>query len=63
MSRTGEIEELPPNFNEEGNPIIIEEGSKMGASNAPTMEELMRRLEKLTTENKKLRAKAKGDVK
>jgi hypothetical protein len=63
MSRTGEIEELPPNFNEEGNPIIIEEGSKMGASNAPTMEELMRRLEKLTTKNKKLRAKAKGDVK
>jgi hypothetical protein len=63
MSRTGEIEELPPNFNEEGNPIIIEEGSKMGASNAPTTEELMRRLEKLTTENKKLRAKAKGDVK
>jgi hypothetical protein len=29
-------------------------------SNAPTLEELMRRLEKLMTENKKLRAKANG---
>jgi hypothetical protein len=44
MSRTREIEEVPPKFDEEGNPIIIEEGSKMGASNAPTLEELMRRL-------------------
>jgi hypothetical protein len=32
----------------------------MGASNAPTLEDLMRRLEKLTAENKKLRAKARG---
>jgi hypothetical protein len=59
MSRTREIEEVPPKFDEKGNPIIIEEGSKTEASNAPTLEELMRRLEKLTAENKKLRAKAK----
>jgi predicted RNase H-like nuclease (RuvC/YqgF family) len=60
MSRTGEIEEVLPKFIEEDNPIIIEEGSKMGASNATTLEDLMRQLEKLTTENKKLRAKAKS---
>jgi hypothetical protein len=60
MSRTGEIEEVPPKFDEEGNPVIIEEGFKTGASNAPTLEELTRSLEKLMTENKKLRAKARG---
>jgi Flp pilus assembly protein TadB len=37
-----------------------EEGTKSGASTGLTLEELMRRLEKLTAENKKLRAKAKG---
>jgi hypothetical protein len=40
--RTGEIEEVPPKFDEEGNPIIIEEGSKMRASNATSLEDLMR---------------------
>jgi hypothetical protein len=60
MSRTEEIEEVPPKFDEEGNPVIIEEGFKTGASNAPTLEELMRRVEKVTSKNKKLRAKAQG---
>jgi hypothetical protein len=60
MSRTGEIQEVPQKFDEEGNPITIEEGSKMGVSNAPTLEDLMRRLEKLTTENNKLRRKIKA---
>jgi hypothetical protein len=60
MLRTRKIEEVPPNFDEEGNPVSIEEGSKAEASNAPTLEELMRRLEMLTIENNKLRAKAKG---
>jgi hypothetical protein len=32
----------------------------MGALNAPTLEDLMKRLEKLTTENNKLRRKAKN---
>jgi hypothetical protein len=59
MSRTREIQEVPPNFNEGGNPITVEEDFKMGASNAPTLEELMR-LEKLTVENNKIRRKAKG---
>jgi hypothetical protein len=58
MSRTGEVDEIPPKF-DEGNPIIIEKGSKTGASNSSTWEDLMRQLEKLTTENKKLRAKWK----
>jgi hypothetical protein len=60
MSRTGEIEEVPPKFDVDGNPIIIEGGSKTGASNATTLEDLMRQLEKLTTKNKKLRAKEKS---
>jgi hypothetical protein len=60
MPRIRKIEEVPPKFDEEGNPIIIEEGFKMGASNATTSDDLMRRLEKLTTENKKLRVKAKN---
>jgi hypothetical protein len=48
MSSTGEIQEVPQKFDEEGNPITVEEGSKIGASNAPTLEDLMKRLEKLT---------------
>jgi hypothetical protein len=60
MSRTGEVDEVPPKFDEEGNPVIMEEGSKTGASNASTSEDLMRHLENLTAENKKLRAKARG---
>jgi hypothetical protein len=59
MSRTGEEEEIPPKFDEEGNPINIDEGSNSGASNAPTLEDLMKRLEKLKAENMKLRAKEK----
>jgi hypothetical protein len=60
MSRTGEIQEVPQKFDEEGNPVTIEEGFKMGASNAPTLEDLMKRLEKLTAENNKLRRKIKA---
>jgi hypothetical protein len=60
MSRTAEIQEIAQKFNEEGNPVIVEEGSKTGASNAPTLEDLMKRLEKLTTEYKKLRRKVKA---
>jgi hypothetical protein len=57
---TGEIQEVPPKFDEEGNPITIEEHSKTGASNARTLEDLTKRLEKLTAENNKLRRKAKN---
>jgi predicted RNase H-like nuclease (RuvC/YqgF family) len=54
------IHEVLQKFDEEGNPITIEEGSKMGASNTPTLEDLMKRLEKLTAENNKLRRKIKA---
>jgi hypothetical protein len=60
MSMTGEIQEVPQKFDEEGNPVTVEEGSKTGASNAPTLEDIMKRLEKLTTENNKLRRKIKA---
>jgi hypothetical protein len=59
MSRTEEIQEAPQKF-DEGNPVTIEEGSKMGASNALTLEDLMKMLEKLTVENNKLRRKIKA---
>jgi hypothetical protein len=45
MWRYGEIDEVPPKFDDEGNPTNNEEGSKMVASNAPTLEDLTRRLE------------------
>jgi predicted RNase H-like nuclease (RuvC/YqgF family) len=59
MSRIGEIQEVSPKFDEEGNPVTIEEGSKTGASSAPTMKDLIKRLEKLMAENNKLRRKVK----
>jgi hypothetical protein len=59
MSRARDEDEIPPKFDDKGNPINIDDGSKSGASTGPTLEDLMRKLEKLTTENKKLRAKAK----
>jgi hypothetical protein len=60
MSRIREIQKVPPKFDEEGNPITVEEGSNTGASSAPTLKDLMKRLQKLTTENNKLRRKAKN---
>jgi hypothetical protein len=59
MSRTEEDDEAPPRFDEEGNPSNINEISKSGASNAPTLEDLMKKLQKLKAKNKKLRAKEK----
>jgi hypothetical protein len=43
MSRTGVIQEVPQKFDEEGNPIIVEEGFKTRASNAPTLEDLIKK--------------------
>jgi hypothetical protein len=54
-----EEDEVPPKFDEEGNPVNIDESSKSGASNASTLEDLMRKVEKLTAKNKRLRAKSK----
>jgi hypothetical protein len=54
-----EIEELPPQLNEENNPIIIQVGSKLRTSKTPTLEDLIKKLDKLKTENKKLKTKGK----
>jgi hypothetical protein len=59
MSRTREVQEVLQKFDEENNPIIVEESSNTEASNAPTLEDLMKRLEKLTSKNNKLRIKIK----
>jgi hypothetical protein len=61
MSRIGEEGKTPPPpLDEGGNPIVGEDGVNMKTSTAPTLEKLMRRLEELMAENKKLRAKAKN---
>jgi predicted aconitase len=59
MSRTGNGNEELPVFDDESNTNNNEEGSKMGASTDANWEDLMKRLEKLTAENNKLRRKAK----
>jgi hypothetical protein len=60
MSKTGEGDQLPPPwFNEDGNTIIVNEDSKLRASNQPSIEDLMKKLDKFKAENKKLRAKSK----
>jgi hypothetical protein len=60
MLRTRDEDEVPPRFDDKNNMNNNQEGDKSGASRAPSLEDLMRRLEKLTAENKKLRVKAKG---
>jgi hypothetical protein len=61
MSKTKEQGKVPPPLlDEDGNPIVVEDGSNAETSMAPTLEELMRSLEELTAKNKKLRAKAEN---
>jgi hypothetical protein len=60
MSRTGEEDEVPPRFDDENNTNNNQEDDKSRASRGPSLENLMRRLEKLTAKNNKLRRKAKG---
>jgi hypothetical protein len=60
MSRTGEEDEVSPRFDDENNMNNNQEDDKSRASGGPSLEDLMRRLEKLTVENNKLRRKAKG---
>jgi hypothetical protein len=60
MSKAGdEFQEPPPQLDEDGNPIVVEVGSKSGTSNTPTLEDLMKKFEKLKVENKKLKAEGK----
>jgi hypothetical protein len=56
MSKTGEQGKLPPPpLNEDGNPIGVDDGSNTETSTAPTVEELMKKLEKLNVELKSSR--------
>jgi hypothetical protein len=56
----GDEGEVPQQqFDEDDNPIVVEEGSKSGTSKPPTLKDLMKKLEKLKAENKKLKAKGK----
>jgi predicted RNase H-like nuclease (RuvC/YqgF family) len=60
MSRArDEIKVLPPKFDDDGNPLVVEEGFRSRTSKTPTLEDLMKKLEKLNAENKKLKAKGK----
>jgi hypothetical protein len=58
-----EIEVLPPQLDEDGNPIVIVEGSKSGTSKTPTLEDLRKMLDKLKAENKRLKVKGKKGTK
>jgi hypothetical protein len=58
-----EIEVLPPKFDDDSNPIVIEEGSKSGTSNTPSLENLIKKLDKLKAKNKRLKAKSKKGTK
>jgi hypothetical protein len=60
MSKAGDGGEVPPQqFDEDGNQVVGDNGSRSETSKAPTVDYLVKKLEKLKTENKKLRAKGK----
>jgi hypothetical protein len=56
-----EFQEPPPQLDEDGNPIVVEVVSMTRTSNTHTLEDLMKKLEKLKVENKKLKAKGTKD--
>jgi hypothetical protein len=60
MSKTGEQGKIPPPpLNKDDNPIVVEDDSNTETSMVPTMEELMKQLEKLNAEVKRLKANYK----
>jgi protein required for attachment to host cells len=60
MSKNGEQGKVPPPpLDEYGNLIVVEDGSNTETSTAPTVEELMKLLEKLNAEVRRLKAKDK----
>jgi hypoxanthine phosphoribosyltransferase len=62
MSKTRKQGKVPPPpLNEDGNPIIVDDGSNTETSMAPIVEELMKKLEKQNAELKKLKAKDMKD--
>jgi hypothetical protein len=60
MSRNGDKDDATPWFDDKSNTNNNEDGSKIGASTDAKLEYLMKRLEKLTAENNKLRRKVKA---
>jgi hypothetical protein len=60
MSRTGDEDDATLRFNDKSKSNITEESSKTRASTYVKLEDLMKRLEKFTTKNNKLRKKEKS---
>jgi predicted RNase H-like nuclease (RuvC/YqgF family) len=60
MSRNGDEDNATLRFDDKSNANNSEENSKMKASTDAKLEDLMKKLEKLTTENNKLRRKVKA---
>jgi septal ring factor EnvC (AmiA/AmiB activator) len=60
MSRNGDEDDSTPRSDNKSKTNISEESSKTRASTDAKLEDLMKRLEKLTTENNKLRRKVKA---
>jgi hypothetical protein len=60
MYKTREQGKVPPSpLDKNGNPVVVEDGSNTETSTAPTVEELIKQLEKLNAEVKRLKAKGK----
>jgi hypothetical protein len=60
MSKIREQDKVPPtSLDKDGNPIVVKDGSNTETSIAPTVEELMKLLEKLNSKVKRLKAKDK----
>jgi hypothetical protein len=62
MSRNGDEDDATPRFNDKSNTNNNEERSKATSSIDAKLEDLMKRLEKLTAENNKLRRKVKAKM-
>jgi hypothetical protein len=62
MPRNRDEDDVIPRFNDKSNTNISEESSKMRASTDAKFEDPMKRLEKLTAENNKLRRKVKAKM-
>jgi hypothetical protein len=60
MSRNGDKEDATPRFDDESNTDNNEDVSKTEVSIDAKLEDLMKRLEKLTAENNKIRRKVKA---
>jgi hypothetical protein len=55
----GEDGKNTPKLDEDGNPIVIEIGSKSGASKTPCLKDLIKKLKKLKAENNRIKEKGK----